>query len=180
MSGTIHAFELLNKPPETPARGICPVFGSERFLKKLVIKKLLEWLTGPDADFSLTELDGNVCQWHDVADELATRTLFGGDGPRIVVVDDADAFVSQYRDQLEKLLEKPPLNGLLVLVVDSWAGTTRLYKRIDKSGLQIHCDAPTTKRGSSKSRDDAKIIKWLVDRAKKQYDFDLPASCAPY
>ena len=177
MSGTIHAFDLMSKPPAEKPAGVCPLFGSERFLKKLAIKKLIEWLSDGDAEYSSTELDGNHCTWADVNDVLSTRSLFGGDGPQIVVVDEADKFVKNHRDQLERLVENPP-SGVLVLVVDSWASNTKLYKRIDKGGMQIQCDAPFTKRGKGKSRNDGKIIKWLIARAKKDYDFKLPETCA--
>lgn len=175
MSGTIHAFDLAKPPAEKP-KGVCPLFGSERFLQRLAVKELVNWLADGDTEFSATEFDGNTCAWADVVDELSTRSLFGGDGPRIVVVDEADKFVKNHRDQLEKLVEKPAA-GLLVIVVSSWASNTKLYKRIDKAGLQIRCDAPT-KGGRSKARDDSKVIKWLVKRAKAEYDFKLPETCA--
>lgn len=176
MSGTIHAFDLAAKPPAEKPVGVCPCFGSERFLKRLAVKELVNWLSDGDSEFSASEFDGNICMWADVVDELSTRSLFGGDGPRIVVIDDADKFVKTYRDQLERLVEKPAA-GLLIIVVDSWASNTKLYKKIDKAGLQVRCDAPL-KGGRSKARDDSKVIKWLIKRAKSEYDFKLPETCA--
>ena len=177
MSGTIHVFDLLNRPPGDDPVGLCPVFGADRFLKQLAVKHLLGIDSG-EAEFSVCQFEGATAQWADVADELSTRSLFGGDGPRVVLVDNGDPFVKRFRDSLEQLQESPP-EGRLVLVVDSWAANTRLYKRCDKGGIQINCDPPAIKRGRSKQRDDAKIIKWLITRASVEYGFELPANGAP-
>ena len=176
MTGTLHAFEMIHQTAPAQATGICPVFGSERFLKKLVVKTLVDAMGDSEAEFSSAQFEGASASWADVMDELSTRTLFGGGGPKVVVVDEADGFVKEHRGQLEKLVENPPADGLLILVVDSWASNTKLYKRCEKSGLQVQCDPPVIKRGRGKSRDDAKIAKWLKTRAHEQYNFDLPAA----
>lgn len=176
MSGTVHAFDLIHQAVPPLQSGVCPVFGSERFLKKLVIKTLLDSIAGDDAEFSSIQFEGanDKTTWAAVNDELSMSTLFGGSGPKLVVIDEADSFVKEHRSQLEKLVENPPTDGVLVLVVDSWAANTKLYKRIDKTGLQVDCDPPQIKRGRNKTRDDAKIAKWLTSRARSEYDFELP------
>lgn len=176
MSGTIHVFELLANPlAETPV-GICAVFGSERFLKKLAVDYLVNSIGSEDPDFAASEYDSDSVNWADVRDELSTRTLFGGDGPRIVVVDHADKFVKDNRERLEDYVGASNKSGLLVLIVESWASNTRLYKAINKSGLQIKCDAP--QRGRSKQRDEKQVQDWLIARAKSDYEFELPAGGA--
>ena len=55
---------------------------------------------GDDADFSVTVFDGRECSMRDVLDALSTRALFGG-GRHLVIVDEADEFVSQNRPALE-------------------------------------------------------------------------------
>jgi DNA polymerase-3 subunit delta len=176
MSGTVHVFELLDKPlAETPA-GVCAVFGGERFLKKLAVNYLINSIGAGDPDFAASEYDSDSVSWADVHDELLTRTLFGGDGPRIVVVDHADKFVKENRERLEAYVGASNESGLLVLIVESWASNTRLYKAIDKSGLQIKCDAPL--RGRSKQRDEKQVQDWLIARAKSDYEFELPAGGA--
>jgi DNA polymerase-3 subunit delta len=66
--------------------------------------------------------------------------------------------------------------GLLVLLVDSWVSTTRLFKEVEKNGLQIKCDPPLL--GRSKNRDEQKIGKWLISRAKTEYGFRLSTAGA--
>lgn len=178
MTGTVHVFDLLAKPPQELPGGICALFGNERFLKLLAIKRLLQSLLGADAEFGANHFDGDAVGWADVMDELATLTLFGGDGPRIVVLNDADGFVRKFRDRLEGYVKAPPANGLLLLDVGTWPSNTRLYKAIEKSSLQIQCDAPVIKRGRSKQRDDEKTAQWLVGWARNQHGFELPISGA--
>lgn len=177
MSGTTHVFDLLANPPAEAPTGVCAMFGGERFLKKLAVDFLIRSICdGDDEDFSASHYDSDNANWADVHDELSTMSLFGGDGPRIVVVDHADKFVKDNRDRLEQYAGSGN-NGLLILIVDTWASNTKLYKKIDKSGLQVHCDAPT-KSARSKQRDEKKTADWLVARAKSEYEFQLPVGGA--
>ena len=177
MTGTVHVFDLLDQPLSQPPAGVCAVFGGERFLKKLAVDFLVNSIGGGNEDFAASQYDSETATWADVNDELSTRTLFGGDGPRIVVVDHADKFVKENRDHLEGYVGASSKNGLLILIVDSWASNTKLYKKVDKSGLQIRCDAPT-KSARSKQRDEKKTADWLVARASSVYEFKLPAGGA--
>jgi len=178
MSGTVHAIDLIRRDAPPLEAGVCAVFGSERFLKKRVVKQLVGSLVGEDAEFSTIQLDGSSekTTWAAVHDELSMSTLFAAAGPKLVVVEDADSFVKEYRGRLEKLLEHPPEDALLILVVDSWAANTKLYKRIEKTGFQVDCDPPQVKRGRSKKPDEARTAQWLVDHARSEYEFDLPAA----
>jgi len=178
MTGTVHAFDILAKPPKEIAGGICALFGDERFLKLLVTKKITESLLGDDDEFGATVFDGEEASWADVIDEVNTMTLFGGDTPRIAVVDNADGFVKKFRDRLEDYVKSPPTTGVLILSVGKWAANTKLYKAIDKSSLQVQCVAPHIQRGRSKQRDDKRTADWLVNWAKTQHGFDLPVSGA--
>ena len=176
MAGTVHVFDLLSSALEKPS-GVVPVFGGERFLKKLAVDFLVRSIGGDDDDFSATQYDSDNVSWADVHDELATRSLFGGSGPRIVVVDHADKFVKENRERIEDYVEASSDSGLLILIVDTWPSNTRLYKKINKSGSQVRCDPPT-KSARSKQTDEKKVGQWLVARAKEEYEFSLPAGGA--
>jgi len=110
MPGTVHVFDLLSSALEHPT-GVVPVFGGERFLKKLAVDFLVRRIGGDDDDFSATQYDSESASWADVHDELATRSLFGGSGPRIVVVDHADKFVKENRDRIENYAEASSASG---------------------------------------------------------------------
>ena len=121
MESKQHVFDFLAKPVGQIPMGLCVLHGSERFLKTLAMKHLTGADAGnSDADFSVTKFDATNSKWSDVYDELSTRSLFGGDGTRIVIVDDADKFVTDNRPRLEKLAAGEGGSGLLVLVVNGW------------------------------------------------------------
>ncbi len=172
MSGTIHAFDFLSQS-DFKTSAVVPVFGNDRYLRSLVVKHLVEQLSGQSSDeFAATTFDGDQTQWFEVYDELTTISLFGG-GNRIVVVNDADKFVKNNRDHIEKLLSTKSDKSTLIVCIKSWPANTKLYKQVDKNGLQIEADAPVSRRGKSKSRDDGKIIDWIISQGA---DCDLKFS----
>lgn len=173
MSNHLHAFDFLEA--EQPARDghFCVLFGDDAFLQLLVRKKLLQDLGGGEADFDVIMVDGDNANWPDIHDELTTASLFSQGTGRTVFVESADQFVKKHRNELEDLLARPPGSGKLVLSVKSWPANTKLYKSFDKSGLPIHCGDPQTKRGRSKSKDTARIVKWIVGYAQNEYELNL-------
>lgn len=181
MPNTHHVFDFLDSPVALDKVAVCAIFGGERFLKTMAVKQLEQTVTrqnpgDEDSDYSVTKLDGSETDWAEVMDELCTASLFGGSGPKLVVIDRADDFVKKFREKLEDYVADPRGNGVLAIVVGTWAKNTRLYKAIDKSGVQIQCDAPTKAR--SKNPDQAKVAKWIVSRARKEHGFKLAAVSA--
>jgi DNA polymerase III subunit delta len=179
MSHTIHAFDYLADPVKHRPPGVCAVFGDEPFLKQLVLKELRKQVVGTDTDVPVAshECDERPLDWRDVADELATVSLFGGGGPRLVVLERADAFVSANRQRLEDYAAKPKASGVLILEVNEWAANTRLYKALDQAGLQIDC-RPPQKGGKSKSVDEGAIVKWIVQWGKSKHEVALSNDAA--
>ncbi len=177
MSNTIHAFEFLENAACQPV-GFAVAFGCERFLQLETLTKLIAEWGGEEAEFSTTRFSGETVQWVDVHDELASGSLFAADAPRLVIVDSADDFVSRHRNQLETLVGRRATASVLVLCTGTWPANTRLYKQLDKSGLQIDCNLPTASRGKSKSVDEARICDWLSVRAKTAHGFKLSSQAA--
>ncbi len=173
MSNNLHAFDFLEDEPPEKDRHFCVLFGDDAFLQLLVRKKLLQNLGGGEADFDVIMVEGDSASWPDIHDELTTASLFSQGTGRTVFVESADQFVKKYRGELEDILSQPPGSGKLVLSVKSWPANTKLYKLFDKSGLPIHCADPQTKRGRSKSKDTARIVKWIVGHAQKEYELNL-------
>ena len=89
------------------------------------------------------------------------------------LVDDADKFVTENRDRIHDYVSQSKGSGLLVLIVNTWASNTKLYKLIDKVGFQVRCDPPKTS-AKSKTSDEPRIVQWLIQRAKDEYEFSLP------
>src|SRR5688572_27131313 len=139
MSNTQHVFDYLSQRKPAVA-AVCVVFGADGFLKQLALERLRSAALGDD-DTPYGVYEGASAQWRDIHDELATVGLFGG-GKRLVVLEEADSFVSAHRAQLEEYVARPAPGATFILEVDTWASNTRLYQRIDESGLQIDCRPP--------------------------------------
>src|SRR5687767_5056209 len=181
MTTTLHAFVFLAGSSVKQLPGVCAVFGDDSFLKRLVLKELRRRVVGEDPDVPVMSYDcqERMPEWRDVADELATVSLFGGEAPRLVVLERADAFVSAHRPQLEEYAAKPRKSGVLVLDVEEWPANTRLYKALDQSGLQIDC-RPPQKSGKSKALDETAVTKWIVAWGKSQHGLTLGADAAQH
>ena len=178
MSKPIHAFSYLaDSPPPAP---VCIVFGEDRFLKRMVLDQLRRGAADQDKredeQFTVVQ-DGNAIQWRDVADELVTVSLFGGDR-RFVVVEQADKFVTSCRAQLEAYVARPSSTSLLVLDVGSWPSNTRLYQAVGKVGLAIQCGPPQRVVGKRKEIDESKLAEWLCRRCADPHQAKLNRQAA--
>ncbi len=164
----LDALDFLAHPAKHPPAAVCVLFGDEAFLKRLALAELKQAvLEGEDAEFSTNVFDGRELEWRDFNDALSTRNLFGG-GRHLVVVDEADPFISAHRAALEDYVKQPHRGSVLVLDVKQWAANTRLYKLVAESGLQIECRFPAP----------AKLQKWLIARTQKQHGAKLESDAA--
>jgi DNA polymerase-3 subunit delta len=151
---------LDQKSPEAP-RPVYVVFGDESFLKRQVLAALRERiLGGGDDSFALSRFAGERATLGEVLADVETLPFLAP--LRLVLVEEADAFVSKYRAQLEKYLGKPARAGILVLEVKSWPATTRLAKLLDATA-SIQCKALTGQQ----------LPGWCIRRLKQQYDKTL-------
>ncbi|MCE9552015.1 MAG: DNA polymerase III subunit delta [Planctomycetes bacterium] len=158
MSASIVALDFLAKLDSHAPKSVCVVFGDDAYLKRQVVAAIRQnVLTTDDAELSLCKADGSEAELRDVMDELSTMSMFGG-GQRLVIVEDADSFVSRFRSELEDYVRKPKTSGILLLMVTTWAATTRLYKTVAETGLQIDCKTPGT----------AAVAKWIAATAKNR------------
>ena len=105
MSNTLHVFDFLKQADTMPA-AVTVLFGDESFLKRLALKQLVARQFGVDDDAPYATFQGDV-QWRDVADELSTVSMFGGNRPRMAIVVEADSFVTKQRGHLETYVGKP-------------------------------------------------------------------------
>jgi DNA polymerase-3 subunit delta len=85
-----------------------------------------------------------------------------------VLVESADDFVSDKRAALEKYLEKPSKQSLLVLDVGSFPKTTRLFKAVDKLGLLIECTELT----------EADLARWIQATVKERFNKSITRDAA--
>ena len=168
MAKPIDALDYIAHPEKHPAPAVCVLFGDEPFLQRQVLAKLRQQVVkSEDGEFSVALLDGDEVELRVVFDELSTASLFGG-GQRLVIVEDADEFVTANRAALEQYVAKPKRGSVLVLVVKTWPANTRLAKAVVESGMPVECKCPPP----------AKLAKWLVAWSKQQHGAKLEPGAA--
>jgi DNA polymerase-3 subunit delta len=151
------ALSFLDRPRPQP---LFVVYGDEDFLRRLVLAAIRKTVLGDgDDEFSCSVHPGDKATYAAVVDELQTVPFFGEH--RLVVVENADPFVTRYRATLEKLVADLPATGVLVLDVKSWPRTTRLAKLVDAKAT-IECKAPPA------SRLPQWCVQWAAARQQKQ------------
>ena len=167
MPGVTPALDFLAAAtPAVPA--VCVIFGDDAFLKSEVLAVVRQAVLGDaDGEFSQTEFIGDDVAPREVFDCLTTVALFGA-GRRLIVVREADGFVSSHRATLGSFVAKPSSAGALVLDVGSWPSNTKLAKAIVAGGLTIECKTPAPQA----------ILKWLVARAKAKHGANLERAAA--
>jgi DNA polymerase-3 subunit delta len=172
MANPQHAFDILQTTPQLPAGGVCVLFGEQRFLMVETLHHLQRSGGDPD-ELQVVRFQSGEARWADLIDELDTQSLFGGGGPKLVVLDEADQFITHHREKLEELTQRSGLSGLLILLVSKWLGTTRLYKLVNQHGLAIDCNLPSSGSGQQKKLDETRISKWVSARAKQHHGLNL-------
>jgi DNA polymerase-3 subunit delta len=138
-------------PPLTAA-----IIGQVRLLRSEALARLLESFGEGVDPLGPTQVDGPTAVLAEVLDEVRTVSLLGH---RVVIVDDADSFISDNRAKLEKYCANPSDTGTLILLCNSFPRTQNLHKIIAKNGTIVACDPP---RGRA-------VIGWICDRAEKEH-----------
>jgi DNA polymerase-3 subunit delta len=168
-TAALSAFDLLLEATQLEPVPACALVGDEGFLKHEARRALVDRMAGPEGKDSVDILDGDA-ELRDVLDALSARSLFGSDH-RIVVVEDADALVTECRAQLEDYVVKPFPDATLVLEVSTWPATTRLAKAVAATGLTISCQAPA--KGAELTAFNKRLKTWLVAVAKRDHQCEL-------
>jgi DNA polymerase-3 subunit delta len=167
-ANAVQAVDFLAHPEKHSPRAVCAVFGEEAFFRRQVLLVIRKAVLGDgEGNFSLSTFSGRTVELRDVLDELATVAMFGG-GKRLVVVDEADDFVSWYRQQLEDYAARPAAHGVLVLEMKKLPANTRLYKAVAADGLAVNCGALSS----------AQLTRWLSGWAKQAHDVCLSQAAA--
>ncbi len=151
------------------APDIAPVYaisGKEPFLRRQAVGDLLRAVESAESDVQPTTFDGDSAALADVLDEVRTYSLLGG--RRVVVVEDADGFITKHRPALEKYCESPAECGTLVFVVDNFDKRTRLYKIVGKIGRVVECPPLSA----------AAVPGWLVRRCQEAHGKTLAMNAA--
>lgn len=147
----MHATEFLKSPPQT-IPGVIALTGEERSLKLSVLDSICKSQLTDDE--TPTKFAGKDVDIQTVRSELLTVPMWGG--KRVIVIEDANDFVTDNRPALEAYTNKPAKKSLLILDVKSFPSNTKLYKLVNSAGLVVDCSAL---KGTALNR-------WLQDSLK--------------
>ena len=143
------------------------IFGAEEFLRLRALQEIVQRVVGADRDsMAVAEFDGESAKLADVLDEVRTASLLSP--IRLVIVRDADDFVSEHRESLEKYLKAPSSSGVLLLTCKSWPATTRLYKQVGALGGNVSCTPPKS----------AELPGWAAQHCQTAYHCTLEGMAA--
>lgn len=155
MAGDYSRPQAKAPPPVRPDRPFYVVAGSDAYLRTEALAELKNRLA-QDLDptsGALVEYRGEEAELAAVLDDARTPALLAP--RRVVVVRDADPFVSLHREALERYLDNPSDCGVLVLDCKVFQASTRLYKRLANDGGLVLAAPP----------DRRELPRWAVRRA---------------
>ena len=143
------------------------IAGKEPSLLNAECEKLLDHLLEPQQRATgLFNADPPKVSACEILDELRTAPFLTE--RRVVIVKDADKFVSDNRTLLEKYFDNPCPTGTLILTVSSWPSQTKLAKKLPKVGKLISVAQPSASQLPSR----------LIRYADDAHDKDLTADAA--
>jgi DNA polymerase III subunit delta len=160
------ALSFLTKSKKAARQPIYVLIGDEAFLKTQCRDAIRRIVVGDaDLEFALATYPGDKTPFSEVRNDLDTLPFLAP--ARLVEIESADPFVTEYRESLEKYAAKPSNVGVLTLDVKSFPETTRLAKAISDDG-KIVCKAP----------DEAKLADWCIRWARTNADKPLTDEAA--
>jgi DNA polymerase-3 subunit delta len=123
-------------------QNIYVIAGKEASLVNSECDTLLDKLLAPNERATgLLNLDADRTTAAEVMDEL--RTLPFLTGRRIVVLKNADKFISANRELLETYFDNPSPTGILIMTVTGFNPRTNLAKKLEKVGQFISVSQPS-------------------------------------
>jgi len=160
------ALTFIDKNGKTKRQPFYVLSGDEDFLKRRVLSLLVPLVVGEaDPEYAVTTFAGDKTDFSTVRNELDSVSFLSD--RRLVVVDQADPFVTKFRPQLEAYVSEPSAAGVLVLDVKAFPATTKLAKAVPDAA-HIVCKGPPEYR----------LPLWCVDWCQSQYGKKLTSPAA--
>jgi len=141
--------------------GFKPIYvlsGSDGFLQDHYRAEIISRVVGQaDPQTCIANFDGaNDPDLAAVMDELRTLPFLAP--ARVVIIRNADAFITRHRQKLEEYVDNPCETSALVLMTSSFRSNTRLAKKVAEIGDILTCKLP----------DDSSLLQWLSKSAGKR------------
>jgi len=129
--------------------------GEDALLRDQHRRQVVQQVIGQaDPQLCVRTLDGSS-ERAEVLDELRTPAFLAP--AKVVILREADDFVTKHREALLKYLESPSPTAALVLMVDSWR-PSKLSKLVDRIGEVMSC----------RVADEEDLSAWLAKEARKR------------
>lgn len=158
-----------SKPAARPLDASCRVVllkGKEAFIRSHRTAELKELLTEAHGGVGVFLFDGEKDEAAEILDECRSFGLM--DGHKLVIVDNAEAFVGkENRSLVERYVQAPCEGATLLLRAGVWR-KGKLDKLIEAVGRIIDCNTVTPEQA----------MKWCRVRAKKRHDTDIDERAA--
>jgi DNA polymerase-3 subunit delta len=163
----MNALEWLRDPNSESLRPVIVAFGNDAYLVRESIHAVIRTIfPDPDSEASVTRFAGATASLADVFDEVRTMPFFSRN--RLVIVDEADPFVTKYRKDLEAFVVSHSGSGTLLLQCKSWPGNTNLAKLAAKKAIVIDCGSPR----------ESDLAPWLIELANTRFGTRLEPDAA--
>ena len=151
--------------------GFKPIYvlsGTDGFLQDHYRSEVVSRVVGQsDPQTCIANFDGSGdLDLSEVMDELRTLPFLAP--ARVVLIRNADAFISKHRQKLEEYVDNPCETSALVLIVASFPSNTRLAKAVAKIGDIFNCKLP----------DGSSLQQWLTKASGKRGKKIDPQSAA--
>lgn len=150
---------------------LCALHGKEQMLKRQLIDDLKSKLQAKHGEIQTITFQAKTATLADILDEVRSYGLMVT--YKLVIVEDADEFVSAHRSAMENYAQDPVDHATLILKADKW-NRGNLDKKIAKVGAVIKCESLSQSQAQAwvinkaktyKTKIDAKTAGFLVQRA---------------
>lgn len=132
--------------------------GNDGFLRDHYRAEIISRVVGQaDPQTCVANFDGAADpDLSEVMDELRTLPFLAP--ARVVLIRNADAFITKHRQKLEDYVANPCESSALVLMASSFPGNTKLAKAVAKVGEVLNCKLP----------DGTSLQQWLTKASGKR------------
>lgn len=134
------ALAFLDSVAKAKRLPVYALVGDEDFLKRRCRDAIIKLAIGDgDPDFAVSAYPGDKLDFSTVRNDLDTLAFLAP--ARVVIVEQADPFVTEHREALERYAAAPSKVGVLVLDVKTFPETTKLAKALPDAA-KLACKAP--------------------------------------
>ena len=149
------------------------IAGKDHHLIDEKLNSILDQIIPHDErDMGLITLDADKAEISDVLDEVRTLPFLAS--RRVAVLKNADKFISEHKEILEKYFNSPSQCGSLIFTVSTWRKNTRIAKQLAKTDSVIEIKELKNYQLPSYIADYIKVAhKKTIDKKTAEYFVEM-------